>query len=156
MFTTIISALGLPFINKFFDSAADMFKAYENKQISKEEAIDKLLGIMTGAARDVEVSHSETLAKTYDSFMGAMQKNLLLQYAWCAAVYSQIFVLVWAQFFVPLLFAFQILPNWKAGTTAEWAYLLVGSLLGMGPLVLRSGPGAGNIAASIRGMLGGK
>jgi hypothetical protein len=156
MLTTILSAIGLPFISKFFDSAVDIFKAYENKQISKEQAIDQLLGVITNAARDIEVKHAEVLAQTYATFMEAASKSILLQYAWCAAVYSQIFVLVWAQFFVPLLFAYKILPNWNAGTTADWAYLLVGSLLGLGPMVLRSGPAQGNIAATLRGVLGGK
>jgi hypothetical protein len=150
MFAAIISSLGGAFINKFFDNALQAFTAYQNKQISVEELKDKLLGLMINAARDIEVSHADTLAKTYASFMDALKVSPLLQRMWAWTVGTQLFVLFWSQFFVPLLFAYSILPNWKAGTTGEWAYLLLGACLGMGPLVLRSGPGAGSIAEKLK------
>jgi hypothetical protein len=142
MFSAIISSLGGVFINKFIDGALAAFTAYQNKQISVEQLKDQLYGLMVNAARDVEISHADTLAKTYASFMDAMKTNKLLQVMWAFTVGTQLFVLVWSQFFVPLLFAYAILPNWKAGTTGEWAYLLLGACLGLGPLVLRNGPGA--------------
>ncbi len=45
-----------------------------------------------------------------------------------------------------MLFAYGLLGahGWHAGTSAEWAYLIVVALLGMGPVVLRSGPGPGS------------
>lgn len=150
MFTAIITSLGGAFINKFIDGALQAFTAYQNKQISIEELKDRLLGLMINAARDIEVSHSETLAKTYASFMDALKVTPILQRMWAWTVGTQLFILVWSQFFVPLLFAYSILPNWKAGTTGEWAYLLLGACLGMGPLVLRNGPGAGSIADKLK------
>lgn len=154
MFSAIISSLGGVFINKFFDGALQAFTAYQNKQISVEELKDRLLGLMVNAARDIEVSHAETLAKTYASFMDALKVTPILQRMWAWTVGTQLFVLVWSQFFVPLLFAYSILPNWKAGTTGEWAYLLLGACLGMGPLVLRNGPGAGSIADKLKAAVG--
>jgi hypothetical protein len=65
-----------------------------------------------------------------------------MQIMWAWTVGTQLFVLVWSQFFVPLLYAYGLLTSWKAGTTGEWAYLLLGACLGTGPLVLRNGPGA--------------
>lgn len=150
MFSAIISSLGGVFINKFFDGALQAFTAYQNKQISVEELKDKLYGLMVNAARDIEVSHAETLAKTYASFMEALKVTPILQRMWAWTVGTQLFILCWSQFFVPLLFAYQILPNWKAGTTGEWAYLLLGACLGMGPLVLRNGPGTGTIADKLK------
>jgi hypothetical protein len=150
MFSAIISSLGGVFINKFFDGALQAFTAYQNKQISVEELKDRLLGLMVNAARDIEVSHADTLAKTYASFMDALKVTPILQRMWAWTVGTQLFILVWSQFFVPLLFAYSILPNWKAGTTGDWAYLLLGACLGMGPLVLRNGPGAGSIADKLK------
>lgn len=152
MFSAIISSLGGVFINKFFDGALQAFTAYQNKQISVEQLKDQLYGLMVNAARDIEVSHAEVLAKTYASFMDALKVTPILQRMWAWTVGTQLFILVWSQFFVPLLFAYQILPNWKAGTTGEWAYLLLGACLGMGPLVLRNGPGAGSIADKLKGL----
>lgn len=154
MFSAIISSLGGVFINKFFDGALQAFTAYQNKQISVEELKDRLLGLMVNAARDIEVSHADVLAKTYASFMDALKVTPILQRMWAWTVGTQLFVLVWSQFFVPLLFAYSILPNWKAGTTGEWAYLLLGACLGMGPLVLRNGPGAGSIADKLKAAVG--
>lgn len=154
MFSAIISSLGGVFIEKIIGGALEAFKAYENKQISMEELRTKLLGIMVGAARDIEVAHADALAKTYASFMDAMKTSKVMQYGWATALYSQIFVLVWSQWAVPLLFAYGLLGiGWRAGTSAEWAYLLIAGLLGMGPVVLRSGPGAGNITDRLKSMI---
>lgn len=153
MFSAILSSLGGVFINKFFDNALQAFTAYQNKQISVEELKDRLLGLMVNAARDVEVSHADALAKTYASFMDALKVTPILQRMWAWTVGTQLFILVWSQFFVPLLFAYSYLPNWKAGTTGEWAYLLLGACLGMGPLVLRNGPGASSMTDKLKAMI---
>jgi len=155
MFSAIISSLGGVFLDKFFSSALDAFKAYENKQISMEELRTKLLGLMLSAAKDIEVAHADALAKTYASFMDAMKTSKVIQYGWATALYSQIFVLFWSQWVVPMLFAYGLLGvGWRAGTSAEWAYLIVVGLLGMGPVVLRSGPGAGDIAGKLKAAIG--
>lgn len=154
MFSAIITSLGGAFINKFIDGALTAFTAYQNKQISIEELKDRLLGLMVNAARDIEVSHADALAKTYASFMDTLKTSKLMQIMWSWTVGTQIFVLFWSQFFVPLLFAYGILPSWKAGTTGEWAYLLLVACLGMGPVVLRSGPGAGSMADKLKAAVG--
>lgn len=154
MLAALFSTIGMPLINGILDKALDAFRAYENKQISVEQLKDQLLAAMTSAIRDIEVAHADALAKTYASFMDAMKTSVLMQRIWASVVVSQLFVLLWAQLGVPLLFAFGLLPSWKAGTTAEWAYLLVGACLGMGPMVLRSGPGAGDLTSRLKAMVG--
>lgn len=154
MLAALFSTIGMPLINGILDKALDAFKAYENKTISMEQLKDQLYAAMVSAIKDIEVAHAEALAKTYASFMDTMKQSVLMQRIWASVVISQLFVLLWAQLAVPLLFAFSILPNWKAGTTAEWAYLLVGACLGMGPMVLRSGPGAGDLAGRLKAMVG--
>jgi len=158
MFAAIIAQLGGAFISKFIDGALEAFKAYENKQISLEELKDRLLGLMVGAARDIEVSHSETLAKTYATFWQAADsdKSNIMKIMWASALGSQIFVLFWAQWCAPLLYAYGYMDKgWRAGTTVEWAYLLIGALLGLGPMVLRNGPAAGsNVTAALKNLLG--
>jgi hypothetical protein len=149
----IVSALGGKLIDGFFTSALQAFTAYQNKQISVEQLKDQLLQALVQAARDVEVSANETIAKTYASFMGTLEKSRTLQVAWCVTLYSQVFVLFWSQFFVPLMFAYGFIPNWKAGTTAEWAYLLLAFMIGGGPLILQKGPGASTIADRLKSLI---
>lgn len=154
MLSAILSSVGGAFISHFFDAAKDIFHDYQQGKITAEECKTRLLSQLLASAQAIEISHSETLAKTYASFMDALKVTPILQRMWAWTVGTQLFILVWSQFFVPLLFAYQILPNWKAGTTGEWAYLLLGACLGMGPLVLRNGPGAGSIADKLKAAVG--
>lgn len=154
MLSAIFTTIGMPLINGILDKALSAFTAYENKQITVEQLKEQLYAAMLDTIKAVEVAHADALAKTYASFMDAMKQSVLMQRVWAAVVLSQLFVLVWSQFAVPLLFAFQYLPSWKAGTTGEWAYLLIGACLGMGPIVLRSGPGAGDLTGRLKAMVG--
>jgi hypothetical protein len=153
MLSTIISQLGLSIINGFLDKALAAFTAYQNKQISIEQFKTQLYEALLASVKEVEIAHADALAKTYASFMDTMKTSKLMQWVWAIVTLSQTFVLVWSQFAVPLLFAYGLLPNWKAGTSAEWAYLLVGACLGMGPIVLRSGPGAGSLLERMKAVL---
>ena len=153
MLSTIIASLGGAIVDKFFGAARDIFHDYTTQKISEAECRMRLLSALADAAKAVEVAHADALAKTYASFMDAMKTSLLMQRMWALTVGSQLFILFWSQFCVPLLFAYGMLPNWKAGTSAEWAYLLIVACLGMGPVVLRSGPGAGNIADRLKALV---
>ncbi|WP_316197071.1 hypothetical protein [Bradyrhizobium sp. SZCCHNS3053] len=150
MFTSILSALGLPFINKFFDTAASIFVSYNNKQISKEEAIDKLLAAMLQAARDIEVAHAEALTKIVLGFYDAMKTSRILQLGWLVTLLSQVFVLSWAQWAVPFLIWTYGGSYPSNGELVQWAYLLIAFQLGGGPVILRAGPGKGSIVADMR------
>lgn len=142
MLSAIVSALGGQIIDSLLGKVMGTFQAYFNKQISIEELRAKMVTALLETVGEVEKAHADALAKTYASFMDAMKTSKLMQIMWAWTVGTQLFVLVWSQFFVPLLFAMGVLTSWKAGTTGEWAYLLLGGCLGMGPLVLRAGPGA--------------
>lgn len=144
MLSAIFSSLGGAIIDKFLGNALKAFEMYNNKQISMEELRTTLLNHLLDSVKAVEVSHSETLAKTYASFMSAMEKSKLMQVMWACTVGSQLFVLVWHQLAIPAIAFFFEVRYPSSGETVNWAYLLLGACLGMGPLVLRSGPGAMN------------
>lgn len=144
MLAAIFSQVGMSMINAILGQALEAFKAYENKQISVEQLKDQLYGIMVNAAKDVEVAHADTLAKTYASFMGAMVQSKLMQNVWGFVTISQATMLLWFQIGIPFIVAMGWVTRWpSSGDTAGWSYALVGACLGMGPLVLRAGPGPG-------------
>lgn len=145
MLELIFAKLGGAFLDRIFGGILDISKAVINKQVTEIEAKKQMMSLFISGAKEIEVTHSNDLRETYKTFWTAADndKSNLMKRMWAVALGSQIFVLFWSQFCVPLLFAYGLLPNWKAGTSAEWAYLLVGALLGMGPLVLRNGPGQG-------------
>lgn len=159
MLASIFSAIGGTIIDKIMGNATKLFEAYFNKQISLEELKVRLQQTLIGAVRDVEVSHAEALAKTYASFMGAVEKSLLMQCVWAAVTISQLLVLLWHQVGIPafVMLMRQTVPNWTypgSGSTVEWAYLLLGACIGAGPLVLRGGPGAGNLTDRLKSLVG--
>lgn len=157
MFSAILSALGGQFISAFFNAAQADIQAYFNKQISLEELHTRLVSHALDTARDIEVSHADTLAKTYASFMDAVKTSRIMQQTWAMVVLSQTFVLLWYQWFVPVMVTAHLVDRFaSAGMTVEWAYLLLGGLMGMGPMVLRAGPGKGDLVERVKAAVGGK
>jgi hypothetical protein len=159
VFSTIISALGGAFIDKFLGTALSAFKAYNEKQISMEELKTRLHLSMIDAAKSVEVAHAQALADTYKSFMGAVVQSKFMQTIWAAVTLSQLVVLLWHQIGIPffVMIMRQYIPGWTypgSGSTVEWAYALLGACIGFGPMVLRTGPAGGSITDKLKAMVG--
>lgn len=159
MLSAIFSSLGGAVIDKFFGNALKAFELYNSKQISMEELKQKLNENLIDAVKATEVAHAEALAKTYASFMGALEKSYLMQVVWASVTISQLLVLLWHQMGIPffVLLMRQTVPGWtypSSGSTVEWAYLLLGACIGAGPLVLRGGPGAGNLTDRLKSLVG--
>lgn len=156
MLGSIISMFGGQIVEKIFGSVKDLFGMYINKQITEAELKAKLQQAIITAVRDIEVSHSETLAKTYESFQVTLRGSRIMQAAWIALFLSQMLTLVWYQMGVPALCYFigekSCYPS--AGSTVDWSYLLLAFMLGAGPVVLRSGPGVGSIGERIKAAVG--
>jgi hypothetical protein len=161
MLAAIFSQVGMAMINSILGQALEAFKAYENKQISVEQLKDQLYGLMVGAAKDIEVAYADALAKTYASFMQTMATSKIMQRTWAFVTISQAVMILWFQIGIPIVVI--VVRNlttadkfsWpSSGSTADWAYLLVAACLGMAPLVLKSGPGAGGITDRLKSMIG--
>ncbi len=155
MLSAIFSTIGVPLISAILDKGLEAFKAYENKQISKEQLIDQLYGLMVNAVKDIEVAYADALTKTYASFMGALAQSKILQRTWAFVTISQAVMLLWFQIGIPMVIAIGLVQRWpSSGSTADWAYLIIVACLGMGPVVLRGGPGASSITDKLKGMIG--
>lgn len=154
MLSAIFSQIGMSVINAVLDKFLEAFKAYQQKQISIEQLKDQLYGIMVNAIRDIEVAQADALAKTYASFMGALVQSKILQRTWAFVTITQAVMILWFQFGIPFIIAIGLVTKWpSSGSTADWAYLVVVACLGMGPVVLRSGPGAGSLADKLKGIV---
>jgi len=154
MIGTIIGGVVTSVANNAIGKVADAFSAHQNKQISIAELEAQVKKAMLDAFAEIEKAAYEALAKTFDSFTKAMVQSKILQIMWAATVGSQLFVLLWHQFGIPFVVFMGYAKTYpSSGTTVEWAYLLLAGCLGMGPVVLRNGPGAGNIAEQIKGLV---
>ena len=153
----IASVIAGPLVDTLIGKGTELFKAYLNKQISVEELRTALIKVVVEAFADIEKSHAEALTKTYESFQQTLRTSPELVRMFKVVVYSQTFVLLWHQWFIPFYLYFFAPPGARypsSGTTAEWAYLLLGGLCGLAPMVLRAGPGAGDIAGSLKRLIG--
>ncbi len=155
MFSSLIGMLAGPLLDKLIAPLTNIFNQYINKQITEAQLKEKLQEALIAAAKDIEVSHANVLAQTYSSFMGAVTQSKLMQQVWAFVTLSQAFVLLWFQVGIPAVVTILGVRWASAGDTANWAYALVGACVGMGPLVLRTGPGAsGGIASSLKSLIG--
>lgn len=145
----LFAILGSSIIKQFAEGLVGKitgaFEAYFQKQITEAQLKAQVTEAALQTFKEVEVSANETLAKTYASFMGAAANNSLIRSVWAAVVLSQLAVLLWHQVGIPAYVHFSGHSWPSSGTTVEWAYLLVAALCGLGPLVLRSGPGAASV-----------
>jgi len=154
MLSAIFSSVGMSIVNGVLDKALSAFIAYNNKQISLEELRTQLYKAMLETFKEIEVAHADALAKTYDSFMKAVVQSRMMQAVWATVTISQLMVLLWVQIGVPALVYFTKTEWPSSGKTSDWAYLLVAACVGMGPVVLRSGPGAGDMTTKLKVMVG--
>lgn len=143
MLASLAASLATALIPKVLDA----FVSYNNKQISLAELQTRLSQSLLDCFAEVNKAQADALAKTYASFMGAVQTSRLMQAVWASVVVSQLLVLLWHQIGIPALVYFAAARYPSSGTTVDWAYLLLAFCLGAGPVVLNSGPGRINAGA---------
>lgn len=146
----LLAALGGPvisaIISAIFGPLENIMKAYFNKEISKEEAQARLSTALAQSFAEVDKSHADSIAKTYASFMALAEKSLLVRVTWAIVVYVQLFVLFWHQMAIPFIVYMGWIARYpSSGATVEWSYALLGGLLGLGVVALRTGPAASYI-----------
>lgn len=143
----IVEKLGGTIIDSLFGKIAGVLEAYMKKEISLEELKTQAKKALLETAKETDVAFAASIAETQKAFFSAMEKSEVMQRAWAWVVYTQLFVLTYHQIGIPLivLLVRQFYdPRWNypgSGATVEWAYLLLGAVLGAGAVLLRSGPG---------------
>lgn len=156
MISAILRAVGGQFVDSLLGKVTGVFESYFKKEVSLAELRTQLLKALLETAAEIEKAHAEALAKTYASFMQAVVQSKLMQVVWGTVVISQTLVLLWHQIGIPALCFYvgnkACYPS--SGTTVEWAYLLVVGLCGLGPVMLRSGHGAGGVGAQLKSLIG--
>lgn len=150
----VIGSIVASVANNAVAEVGKAFQAHANKQISIAEVEAKVKEVIATAFAEIEKAAYEAIAKTFDSFTKALVQSKLMQVTWASVVFSQLLVLVWHQVGIPFVIFMGYAKQYpSSGTTVEWAYLLLGLCLGAGPMVLRSGPGAGDIAGRLKDLV---
>jgi hypothetical protein len=119
------------------DKVLDLGKAYLTKQISQAEFESKVKIAAQETAAKVEESWAEAAAKINSSTQSTVRSSRILQRAWASTMMLQLFVLAWYQIGAPAYLVLTGTPWPDPGATVEWAYLLLGAMLGAGPFVFK-------------------
>lgn len=135
MLATVLSWL----TGGFVDRVLDLGKSYFQKQISEAQFDAEVRKAAQETAGKVESAWADAAAKIAATTGDTLKASPILQRAWAAVLFLQVVVLVWYQIGAG---AFEVIAGrpWPApGVTLEWAYLLVGAMVGAGPFVFRRG-----------------
>lgn len=146
MLTWLTSLLAPTIVEKLIDEAKDLFGAYLQNKVTREQLANELKKIVLDAFVEVQKAQAESVAKTFDSFMRAASQSRLMQSVWAAVALSQLLVLLWHQAGIPALVFFADVKYPSSGATVDWAYALLMFCLGGGAIALRVGPGKMSIS----------
>jgi hypothetical protein len=119
------------------DKVLDLGKAYLTKQISQAEFESRVKIAAEETAAKVEESWAQAAAKINSSTQSTVRASRILQRAWASTMMLQLFVLAWYQIGAPAYLVLTGTPWPDPGATVEWAYLLLGAMLGAGPFVFK-------------------
>lgn len=123
----------------FVDKLVGLGDAYFKKQITEAQFRAEVEKAAQDAATKAEAAWADAAAKIAATTGDMVKASPILQRAWAAVLFLQVAVLVWYQIGAG---AFEIITGaaWpNPGVTLEWAYLLVGAMVGAGPFVFRRG-----------------
>lgn len=123
----------------FADKLVGLGNAYLQRQISEAQFRAEIEKAAQEAATRTEAAWADASAKITASTQDTLKASPILQRAWAVVLFMQLAVLVWYQIGAP---AFTVITGaaWPSpGASIEWAYLLIGAMVGAGPLVFRRG-----------------
>lgn len=123
----------------FADKLVGLGQAYFNKQISQAQYEAEVKKAASEAAAKVEASWADAAKGISASTNDMLRATPIMQRAFAIVLFLQVFVLVWYQLGAP---AYAIITGtaWPdPGVTLEYAYLLIGGMVGLGPFVFKRG-----------------
>lgn len=121
----------------FVDKLVTLGQSYFQQKISEAEFRAEVEKASQDAARQIEQAWADASAKIASSTADMIKGSPILQRAWAITLFLQVSVLVFYQIIAP---AFAVITGtaWPSpGITLEYAYLLVGCMIGAGPLVFK-------------------
>lgn len=121
------------------DRVFDLGQAYLRKEISEAEFRSRVEIAASETAAKIEQGWAQAASETAKATHGSLASSPILQRAWAAVLFLQVTVLVFYQIGAPAYLLITGTPWPDPGVSLEWAYLLVGAMIGAGPLVMRRG-----------------
>jgi len=133
----VIAAIIKILTGGLLDKVLDLGRVYITSQTDRAD-FEKQVRIAAGeTAAKVQEAWAESAAKIAASTQDALKASPILQRAYAIVLFLQLFILVWYQLGAP---AYQVITGtpWPAPMASiEWAYLLIGAMVGAGPFVFK-------------------
>lgn len=160
MLSTLLGMFGGQIVDKLFGTLGTIITNWQQKQITEIEAKRQILLAFQSAVKEIEITYAQELSKTYATMMGAVQSTPIVARVWACVTISQLIVILWAQLGIPFL-AFAYREWWgvtdfrypSAGTTIDWAYALLGGLVGLGAISLKNTGGSSAMADRLKSLM---
>lgn len=121
----------------FADKLVSLGQSYFQKQISEAEFRAEVEKAAQEAATRTEAAWADAAIKIAATTGDTLKASVILQRAFAVTLFLQVAVLVWCQVGAG---AFEVITGvrWPMPlASVDWAYLLVGAMVGAGPFVFR-------------------
>lgn len=123
----------------FLDKVVDLGKTYIKDQTDRAEFEKEVKIAGQEAIVKMEQAWADASTEATKAANAAIASSPIMQRAWVAVMVVQVSVLLWYQVGTSAYEVFAGTPWPKPIAEIEWAYLLIGSMIGVGPLVFRRG-----------------
>lgn len=144
IFLKAITAIGQFLMGGFLDKVVDLGNTYIKSETDRAEF-----------KKEVQIAGQEAMVKMEEAWANAateatkattamVSSSPVIQRAWVAVMIIQVTVLAWYQIGTSVYEVFTGTAWPQPMANVEWAYLLIGAMIGAGPLVFRRGPSGVN------------
>jgi hypothetical protein len=124
-------------VGSLLNQGMDLFKQYQQGQITREQLQNNLQAIIAQEITKQEQARFDALKANYSSFVQLALGSRVVQVAYAYTVITQATVLVFAQVGIPAIVWFYGGTWPSSGATLDWGYLLLAGMLGLGALAYK-------------------
>ncbi len=121
------------------DKVIGLGQAYFQKEISQSEFESRVKIAAQETTAKIEASWAQAASEIAKSTSETLKASPVMQKAFSIVLFLQLFVLCWYQIGAPAYLVITGTPWPSPGASVEWAYLLIGGMVGLGPFVFRRG-----------------
>jgi hypothetical protein len=132
-------AIGKFLTGGFLDKVVDLGKTYIKNETDRAEFEKQVKIAGQEAAVKMEEAWAQAASEATKAANATVASSPVLQRAWAVVLFLQVVVLVWYQIGTSCYQAITGVPWPQPMAEIEWAYLLIGAMIGAGPLVFRRG-----------------
>lgn len=141
IFSKVLQLLTGDFLSELIKSVSDIGKQYIKNETDRAEFESRVKIAAGEQAAKVEQAWAQAASDATKATQATLASSPVLQRAWASVLFLQVVVLAWYQVGTS---AYEVITGsvWpQPMADIEWAYLLIGAMIGAGPLVFRRGGG---------------